>query len=66
MLLVYILNGIPENSTVSIVDMTRSEPRSLCCSAKCYETEKMFEVLALEKCTINGQVDYFIRVKEFS
>ena len=64
MLLEHVLKGIRENCTTSIVDMTHSEPKTLCCEVKGYESKKMYEVISMEKCNINGHIDYFIRVIE--
>lgn len=66
MLLVYMLKGIPEDCTISIVEMTHSKPKCLCSSTKGYETNKMYEVISMEKCNINGHIDYFIRVIEIN
>lgn len=66
MLLAYILKGIPENCTLSIVDMTNSKTKSLCSDVNSYVTNKNYEVISLEKCIINNHVDYFIRVIEIS
>lgn len=63
-LLAYILKGIPEGGTISIVDMTHSEPKSLCSNAKGYKPKKNYEVISMDKFDIKDQINYFIRVIE--
>lgn len=64
LLLTYILNAIPESCTISIVDLTHSEPKSLCTNAKGYDSKKMYEVISLDKYVINDKINYYIRVIE--
>ena len=63
-LLTYILKGIPEGCTISIVDITHSEQKILCSNAKGYESKKMYGVISIDKFDIKDQIKYFIRVIE--